>query len=1236
MKLPFGLFVAIFLSGTTVSFSQVLSEDFKLITRGVGSLTATASGDNVFVYGDFDHLDGEYHGRLLLLNQNGEPVNGFADVFADGLILDVKTLPSGKLMVQGVFTHINGVETNNLARLNANGSLDESFHAAVNNVSDFDILSDVKVMAVVSGYLKKLNVDGSLASYPAFHSVSYSNILVAVDDVVYYVQAGTKKVIKVLSSGVIDSSFISEPPNGYVSGLALTPEGNILVYGFTYYNSQPRPLAVKINRTNGGLINEFNPIGLVSGFVRQAFVQADNSVILTGDITTAEGQRNLVKTSSTGEIIKSSLINDFESIYRISATTNGNFVLSGDVSYWNSNPIIGVTLIDAGLGSIASFSPEVSRVTHYYQSASLGPCGPLYVATVEHASFPFSNPLPPNVRMDESGNISAAPEANIVAVVLIQRDGKRIDYNARVRWNPDGTLDPSFSITHTGSPALPPMPGILKEFGGKIYLAGYQAGPIVLILNQNGSVHRIIDTLPGGSQISAMEIQSNGKVVLTGYIPIPGRDDAFVVIRLNPDGTLDESFNTNSYLGNIAASGVDDIAVDAYDRIYVSGYSSASYSFGLIRLNPDGTLDGSFNARAIGYDPAGFNGLGITTNLLEILPDNTVVLAGSFATYNGTNARSVVHINEQGEVIPMPQVAFGKRTSVTFLGYAAGSLYLRGYFINPDYTEVSAVAKIFFEESSNTPSTPPQFSGTIADSQITLSWEDKSNNELYYILQRSVAEGENGFVTIDTVDENINTAIDLHVTEATTYYYRVKAVNCAGDSPWSDIVSISTMTPPAPYFTAVCDSGNVSLSWSGNVSNDTKYFVERSSDLLQPFSQVIAVNAGIFSVVDDIPGEGMYHYRMRAQNSAGYSPYSDTVKILCVSEPAAPTSLKIVSTPFRSFDLTWTDASDNEMGFEVERTGDASSDTTVFVFATSFQDVSIHDSVSYTYRVRAVSQWLSSEWSAPSTITWSYILAAPNNLIANTIGGIAHLQWNDQSAVETHFVIQRSSGSSHYVDVVTLPANTGSWDDTTINPFEEYHYRVKAVYQLGSSSWSNAVPVSWQPGLSGTIELAIEETDGRVYQLRWTSDVSLVQYYIVERSLGNDKKFEPIDTVNVGTDTYVDTLKTVQAYYYRVVAHTPVGQVFSNQVWLLVTGASHDNHVTAQVYPTIFENLINVKTPSPSGDFVLFSPDGRESELTTTKTIDGFLLETPSVASGVYLLQFHSPSGVWVRKVIKL
>jgi uncharacterized delta-60 repeat protein len=159
-------------------------------------------------------------------------------------------------------------------------------------------------------------------------------------------------------------------------------------------------------------------------------------------------------------------------------------------------------------------------------------------------------------------------------------------------------------------------------------------------------------------------LQSNGKILVTGYMT-NGTDDDIMVIRYNRDGSLDTGFGTNGayiYDGGGTDGGYA-IAVQSHDKILLAG----EYSNGLdgdvivLRLDSDGSPDPSFGSNGI-YTYDGGNGYDAIVDLL-VQPDGSIVMCGS--TSNGTdNDLMVMRLNENGA----PDATFGSNGVATCQG----------------------------------------------------------------------------------------------------------------------------------------------------------------------------------------------------------------------------------------------------------------------------------------------------------------------------------------------------------------------------------------------------------------------------------------------------------------------------------------------------------------------------------------------------------------------------------------
>jgi tripartite motif-containing protein 71 len=187
--------------------------------------------------------------------------------------------------------------------------------------------------------------------------------------------------------------------------------------------------------------------------------------------------------------------------------------------------------------------------------------------------------------------------------------------------------------------------------------------------------------------------------------------------------------------------------------------------------------------------------------------------------------------------------------------------------------------------STTPPAAPSGLAATaVSSSQINLSWADNDATEQGFKVERCTGTGCSDFAQIATVGANVTGYSNTGLAASTSYSYRVRAYNAAGDSDYSNTASAATFaapaTPAAPTnlaATAVSRS-QINLAWTDNATNEDGLKIERcKGSTCTNFVQITTVGPNVTTYVNTgLSRNTAYRYRVRAYNAGGNSAYSNT------------------------------------------------------------------------------------------------------------------------------------------------------------------------------------------------------------------------------------------------------------------------------------------------------------------------------------------------------------------------
>jgi uncharacterized delta-60 repeat protein len=218
-----------------------------------------------------------------------------------------------------------------------------------------------------------------------------------------------------------------------------------------------------------------------------------------------------------------------------------------------------------------------------------------------------------------------------------------------VRLNSDGSIDNTFTSPGAFNAQINALAeqssggGYILVGGAFTTIAGNTKNRIVR-LNMNGSIDNTFASGTGidGESVEDIVFQSDGKIILGGSFTTYDGVSAVDIVRLNTDGSRDNTFVNSgtsgggNYIANINVQPDDSlIVVGAFDTMDGSPAGSVA------KLNPNGSIDNSFDV-----SPGALNGGSISFVFDSVTqPDGKIIICGNFTTYNGVAIKFLVRVD---------------------------------------------------------------------------------------------------------------------------------------------------------------------------------------------------------------------------------------------------------------------------------------------------------------------------------------------------------------------------------------------------------------------------------------------------------------------------------------------------------------------------------------------------------------------------------------------------------------
>lgn len=558
--------------------------------------------------------------------------------------------PDGKILIYDNFQNVQGLPRNRIARLNSDSSLDVSFNCTACDfrIGSAAIQPDGKIVvggsfgeSIISSRLRRLNSDGSIdtsftspfSEQPDASTVSNHVWGIQPDGKMFvsqhfsFVNFTWSYLYRLNPNGSIDTTFermyfnggtIQSGPHYFLSDVKLLPDGKILVGGYHEFGQ-----LFRVN-TNGTKDTTFqSPILVPTGsntysYIRSFDIQADGKIVLFGNFTSITGvpKNNIARLNADQSVDTSFTFpltfgTGYQAIEKVQLMSDGKLLISGTFS--NSKKIV-------RLGSDGSLDNSFNTPTNLASVADWTLDSGNRILVTGTITGEGAKPIRLNTdgSRDTTFNVTFGTTTTTTPVNIdsttVQADGKilitgdfthinGVPRRNFARLNADGNLDTTFN---PGTGFDDGVEQLVFQSDGKILAVGSfgryngTARTRIARINANGSLDTTFNATLN-NYVAAAAIQADGKILICGSFTTVNGSARTGIARLNADGSLDNSFDP-LLVGPYQIVYVNSILAQADGKIMFGGDFWTIYGYsrqGLARLNPDGSIDFSFDAGVV-------------------------------------------------------------------------------------------------------------------------------------------------------------------------------------------------------------------------------------------------------------------------------------------------------------------------------------------------------------------------------------------------------------------------------------------------------------------------------------------------------------------------------------------------------------------------------------------------------------------------------------------------------------
>lgn len=449
----------------------------------------------------------------------------------------------------------------------------------------------------------------------------------------------------------------------------------------------------------------------------------------------------------------------------------------------------------------------------------------------------------------------------------------------------------------------------------------------------------------------------------------------------------------------------------------------------------------------------------------------------------------------------------------------------------------------------------------LTNSQILLFWSDSLHDADNFEIWRK--DGANGtYRKIKTLNGDANNYRDINLSVYVVYFYKIRALNKFGYSPFSKEVSTNGVGGNAPgdFMAQALGATIVQLTWKDNSSNENGFKVQRRILETDQWETIKILSPNTEEYIDHgLTATTIYRYRVGAFTSNTISWSKEViVKTFSVDIPGPSNLVATFNPNTNAVDITWSDNTNLENGTIIERrTGTMGNFVQIGATGpdeSTFIDINIAGNNIYYYRAKHTTT--EGFFTPYSNIDSAYVpvlpLKAPSNLeiVEFVAGSLYGLFWTNNAKDADGIELWRKDGAGGtYYRYQIFPPQTHAYNDQIQNSKIIYYYKLRAFKNNEYSKFSNEVNTT---GSNGNIfrptNLVATPVSGQVaVDLAWTDNSNNELGFYIERRMTGTNTFTQIAVVGPNIQYFRDRtygLYRGSSYDYRVRAYN--GQGYSS------------------------------------------------------------------------------------------